>query len=343
MIFTNPRSYAAGLAAREPPPAARGTLPPCPTTSSTTSLARASDLDAHSPLGGTRGLFALPEGVIYLDGNSLGALPRTVGPALARRGRRTSGASGSSGRGTRRTGGARRRRVGDRSAGSSVRRRAGRSSPTRRRSTSSRRSSGRRGCGPGRRVVLTDPDSFPTDLYLTEAAARVDGLEVRRVSPADASQPSPSSARPRGRGLLERGLPTGELWDLEAITSAAHDVGALACWDLCHSAGALDVRARRGRRRRRGGMWYKYLNGGPVLRRSLRGGASPGRLRPAAHRLVRPRPPVRHGPRLRTGARHRPGPRRGLRRCSRCWRWRPRSRPSTASPRADVRTRSRSR
>ena len=47
-------------------------------------LARASDLDAHSPLSSIRERFALPEGIIYLDGNSLGALPRTVGPALAR-------------------------------------------------------------------------------------------------------------------------------------------------------------------------------------------------------------------------------------------------------------------
>jgi kynureninase len=113
-------------------------------------------------------------------------------------------------------------------------------------------------------VLLTDPASFPTDLYLAEAAARVEGLEVRRVSPADA----PRAIAELGTDLAVAAYSsvdysTGELWDLEGITSVAHDVGALACWDLCHSAGALDVRLDEGGADVAVGCGYKYLNGGP--------------------------------------------------------------------------------
>ena len=95
---------------------------------------------------------------------------------------------------------------------------------------------------PGRRVVLTDPDSFPTDLYITESAARLAGLEVRRVHPRDAV----AAIHEAGDDLAlasysQVDYRTGELWDLVAITEAAHAVGGLACWDLCHSAGAVEV------------------------------------------------------------------------------------------------------
>ncbi|MDV3220666.1 kynureninase, partial [Intrasporangium sp.] len=117
---------------------------------------------------------------------------------------------------------------------------------------------------PGRGVVLTDPASFPTDLYLAEAAARVEGLEVRRVPPAEA----PRAIAELGGDLAVAAYSsvdyaTGELWDLEGITAAAHAVGGLACWDLCHSAGALDVRLDEGGADVAVGCGYKYLNGGP--------------------------------------------------------------------------------
>ncbi|WP_353508928.1 kynureninase [Intrasporangium sp.] len=226
-------------------------------------LARASDLDARSPLSGTRERFVLPDGVIYLDGNSLGALPRTVGPVLARvvehewgdRLIRSWNEADWWGAQTR---------VGDR-IGRLVGAAAGQIVVTDSTSVNLYKAIvGAARLRPGRRVVLTDPASFPTDLYLAEAAARVEGLEVRRVSPADA----PQAIAALGPDLAVAAYSsvdyaTGELWDLERITSAAHDVGALACWDLCHSAGAVDVRLDAGGADVAVGCGYKYLNGGP--------------------------------------------------------------------------------
>lgn len=226
-------------------------------------LARASHLDAHSPLSGTRARFALPEGVIYLDGNSLGALPRTVGPALAsvvehewgERLIRSWNEADWWGAQTR---------VGDR-IGRLVGAAGGQVVVTDSTSVNLFKAIvGAARLRPGRQVVLTDPASFPTDLYLAEAAARVEGREVRRVSPADALQViAELGANLAVAAYSSVDYATGELWDLEGITSAAHDVGALACWDLCHSAGAVDVRLDEGGADVAVGCGYKYLNGGP--------------------------------------------------------------------------------
>ncbi|WP_030023209.1 kynureninase [Streptomyces monomycini] len=115
--------------------------------------------------------------------------------------------------------------------------------------------------GAGRDEILADEASFPTDGYIAESAARMTGCTLRALPAARI----PGEAGPRTALALVNHVDyrTGRLNDLPGITAALHEAGALAVWDLCHSAGALPVRLDAHGVDLAVGCTYKYLNGGP--------------------------------------------------------------------------------
>ena len=115
--------------------------------------------------------------------------------------------------------------------------------------------------GEGRDELLVDATTFPTDGYIAESAARMTGCTLRPVAPADV--PGALGERTAAVLLNHVDYRTGRLHDLPGLTAAVHEAGAVAVWDLCHSAGALPVGLDEHGVDLAVGCTYKYLNGGP--------------------------------------------------------------------------------
>jgi kynureninase len=224
-------------------------------------LDEARALDAADPLRAFRDRFDLPEGVIYLDGNSLGALPK------ATRARLRTAVDEEWGRELIRSWNTNDwigapARVGDKIAGligakpgevivadsTSVNLFKLLAAALRAR--------------PGRKVILAEPGNFPTDLYVAQGVAELLGdVEVRLASAASIADTIDEGVAVVM--LTHVHYKSGARHDMAAITRRAHEAGALVLWDLSHSAGALEVDLNGAGADLAVGCGYKYLNGGP--------------------------------------------------------------------------------
>jgi len=118
----------------------------------------------------------------------------------------------------------------------------------------------------GRSVIVSGKDNFPSDLYITEgASALFEGTE-RRLVPADASEDDVIALLDDTVAVLTLthvNYKTARIWDMKRLTEAAHKHGILVIWDLAHSAGAVPVFLDDAGADFAVGCGYKYLNGGP--------------------------------------------------------------------------------
>ena len=220
--------------------------------------------DADDPLRTLRDLFDLPPGVIYLDGNSLGALPRAVPARVAhvvaqQWGQDLIKSWNSAGWF------ALPRRVGDRIAPLIG---AGGGEVVATDTTSinlykvlSAALNIAAQDAPGRRTIVSERSNFPTDLYIAEALCRERGCTLKLIEPHEVA----ASLTPDVAVLMltHVNYRTGAMHDMAAVTAAAHAAGALVVWDLCHSAGAVPVDLSGAQADFAVGCGYKYLNGGP--------------------------------------------------------------------------------
>ncbi|ACL39427.1 aminotransferase class V [Pseudarthrobacter chlorophenolicus A6] len=122
---------------------------------------------------------------------------------------------------------------------------------------------------PDRNELVLDTGNFPTDRYLVEGIALEEGLTLRWIETDPAAGVTVEQVRqatgPRTAVVLlsQIAYRSGHLADLPAITKAVHDAGALVVWDLCHSAGSVEIGLDSAGVDFAAGCTYKYLNGGP--------------------------------------------------------------------------------
>ncbi len=237
------------------------------TTVTISSRADCALLDAQDPLAILRDRFELPEGVIYLDGNSLGARPRA---ALARAHEVVAMEWGQDLIKSWNNAGwfAMPKRLGDRLA-PLIGARPGEVVVTDTTSLNLFKALAaaleiQRRQAPERKVLVTERSNFPTDIYMADGLTRwLDrGYSIRLVDSVE-QLPTAVDADCAVLMLTHVNYRTGWQHDMAALTRHAHEAGALAVWDLAHSAGAVPLDLHAANADFAVGCTYKYLNGGP--------------------------------------------------------------------------------
>jgi len=218
--------------------------------------------DATDPLRAFRARFVLPDGVIYLDGNSLGALPVATAPRLADVVHREWGQE------LIRSWTSNDWITAPARIGSKIARLIG-AQPHEVIVADSvsvnlyKLIVAALGAQTGRSIVLSEPGNFPTDLYMVEGALRTMQAGHRLVL-AERDAMAEMITRDTALVLLTHvHYKTADVHDMARITAAAHAHGALVLWDLSHSVGALPVDLNGANADFAVGCGYKYLNGGP--------------------------------------------------------------------------------
>jgi kynureninase len=219
-------------------------------------------LDRADPLAPLRDRFLVPAGLIYLDGNSLGALPRSTAARVSRVIEKEWGEDLITSW-NRHDWIGMPQRVGDKiarligaDAGEVV---VAESTSINLFKTLAAALKMR----PRRRVILSETENFPTDLYIAEGLVELLGQDytLRLVAAGDLERAL--GADTAALMLTQVNFRSGAIHDMAALTAVAHAAGALAIWDLSHSAGVLPVDLNEARADFAIGCGYKYLNGGP--------------------------------------------------------------------------------
>lgn len=221
-------------------------------------------LDADDPLAPLREQFTLPDDVIYLDGNSLGALPRSTAARVQ------AVVAGEWGQGLIRSWNTAGWMDLPRRVGNKIARLVGAapgelvvadSTSINLYKVLSAALSIAREDAPQRRVIVSERENFPTDLYMAQSLAAQHGMQLELVEQGQAA----NRLRDDVAVLLltQVNYRSGALQDMAAITAAAHAAGALTVWDLAHSTGAVPVDLNAAHADFAIGCGYKYLNGGP--------------------------------------------------------------------------------
>ena len=230
----------------------------------TSTLQDCRELDAQDPLRALREQFILPAGVIYLDGNSLGPLPKTTAARV------NEAITQEWGQGLIRAWNSAGwidapQRVGDKIA------QLVGAAPGELVTTDSTSINLYKVLSvalniaasdtPGRKMLVSERSNFPTDLYIAESICQERGLQLKLVDQEDIAAALTEDVAVLM--LTHVNYRTGAMHDMAAITKDAHEAGILTVWDLAHSAGAVPVDLHAAQADFAVGCGYKYLNGGP--------------------------------------------------------------------------------